>query len=302
MAISSGLPLCAAEGLRQAQAPSLPRGIESITKPRSDVTLAFVRPGLIAKVAVKEGDRVNKGDVLVQMDDSVERCQLDWMKADAEDDTEIRAAQASMDQKKVDLEKYEKAAKSGVTAVSAMEVEHARLDVTIAQISVELYKFKRQQAQRKYEQAKAQVDQMRIESPIDGRVETLFVKEGEAANTLDKVVRVVQIDPLWTDVPVPLAQARQLRLNQPAWVGLNDSSDKASSMPPVEGKIIFKAEVADAASDTLKVRVEAPNPASRPAGEHVNVSFTPPALGPLGPAPVPQGGSPGTSPEGAKRP
>jgi hypothetical protein len=33
--------------------------------------------------------------------------------------------------------------------------------------------------------------------------------------------------------------------------------------------------VADAASDTLRVRIEVPNQAKRPAGEHVLVTFQP---------------------------
>jgi len=40
-----------------------------------------------------------------------------------------------------------------------------------------------------------------------------------------------------------------------------------------EGTIIFVAAVADAASGTLRVRVEVPNKTRRPAGEHVVVSF-----------------------------
>ena len=37
--------------------------------------------------------------------------------------------------------------------------------------------------------------------------------------------------------------------------------------------------MADAASDTLRVRVELPNPQKRPAGERVDVAFSPTAAG-----------------------
>jgi len=40
-----------------------------------------------------------------------------------------------------------------------------------------------------------------------------------------------------------------------------------------EGRVVFVGSVADAASGTLRVRVEVPNKASRPAGEHVLVTF-----------------------------
>ena len=42
---------------------------------------------------------------------------------------------------------------------------------------------------------------------------------------------------------------------------------------PIDGKITVIASVADAASDTLNVRVEVPNVSLRPAGEHVKVRF-----------------------------
>ena len=40
--------------------------VEAITKPSQDVTLSFVHPGLVAQVMVKEGDHVNKDDVVVK--------------------------------------------------------------------------------------------------------------------------------------------------------------------------------------------------------------------------------------------
>ena len=44
-----------------------------------------------------------------------------------------------------------------------------------------------------------------------------------------------------------------------------------------KGKIINIAPVADPASDTISVKIELPNPTSRPPGEHVKVFF--PAAG-----------------------
>jgi multidrug efflux pump subunit AcrA (membrane-fusion protein) len=41
----------------------------------------------------------------------------------------------------------------------------------------------------------------------------------------------------------------------------------------VEGSIVYVAAVADAASGTLRVRIEVPNKSNRPAGEHVEIIF-----------------------------
>jgi len=206
--------------------------------------------------------------VLVRQDDAAEQVQLAQLKAQSDDMTQIRASEASLAQKKVDLEKLEKAAASN--AATFLEVEHAKLDVTIAQLSLELARFEHEQAGRKYEEYKIRVENMRLKSPVDGRIEKVDVEVGESANALGDVIRVVQIDPLWIDAPVPWAEAVGLKPGMTAGVQFTESG-KAASM--AEGRVIFVAAVADAASATLRVRIEVPNKGSRPGGEHVLVTF-----------------------------
>ncbi|HUS91617.1 MAG TPA: efflux RND transporter periplasmic adaptor subunit [Phycisphaerae bacterium] len=245
--------------------------IEAITKPSGDVILAFVRPGRIAKVLVKEGDQVRAGQEMMRLDDEAEAAKLEQLKAEAEDQTRVLAAQAQLAQRKVDLKKMEQALEQG--AATPMEVEHAKLDVTISELSLQLAEFQRKQAERAYKEAQIQLDRMRLLSPIDGRVERVLVEPGESADALEKIAQVVKIDPLWIDVPVPLEPARRLKAGGPAEVEFGP--DESGKPKRVGAKIIHTAAVADAASGTLTVRVEAPNPTGRPAGEHVYVSFPP---------------------------
>jgi RND family efflux transporter MFP subunit len=243
-------------------------GVRAISRPSADITLSFVQPGRIARVPVKEGDVVKAGQILVHQDDVAEQVLLAQFKAQAEDRTQIRASEASLAQKRVDLQKLEKAAAS--KAATALEVEHARLDVTIAELSLELATFEHEQAGRKYQEQKVRVEHMQLASPIDGRVEDIKVEVGESINTTTEAIRVVQIDPLWIDAPVPLALAIDLQAGRPAQVQFGPPERPAST---TQGRIIFVAAVADAASGTRRVRIEVPNKAGRPAGEHVLVEF-----------------------------
>ncbi len=242
--------------------------IRAITNPSSDRILSYVQPGRIAKVHFVEGAWVKAGQVLVQQDDSVEQIQLAQLKAAGEDTTQIQAAEASLAQKKVDLKKLEKAA--ALNAATELEVEHARLSVRMAELSLQLARFEHEQAERKYNELKVQVEKMSLASPIDGRIERIHVEAGESINALTDVVRVVQIDPLWIDVPVPLIQAMDLTTEKKARVVFPNPNRTS-----VEGSIIYIAAVADAASGTLRVRIEVPNKSNRPAGEHVEVIFPP---------------------------
>jgi len=114
-------------------------GIRAVTRPSADITLSFVQPGRIAEVHFKEGDIVKVDQVLIRQDDAAEQILLAQLRAQSEDRTQILASDASLAQKAVDLKKLEKAAKSN--AATALEVEHARLEVTIAQLSLDLAKF-----------------------------------------------------------------------------------------------------------------------------------------------------------------
>jgi len=242
--------------------------VRAITRPSVDITLSFVQPGRIAQVPFKEGDAVKAGEVLVRQDDAADQVQLAQLKAQSDDTTQMRASEAALAQKKVDLEKLEKAAASN--AATFLEVEHAKLDVMIAQLSLELARFEHEQAGRKYEEQRIRVDHMQLRSPIDGRIEKIDVEVGESANALADVIRVVQTDPLWIDAPVPLAEATGLKTGMTAQMQFTESGKAAST---AEGRVIFVAAVADAASGTLRVKIEVPNKAGRPAGEHVLVTF-----------------------------
>lgn len=246
-------------------APAAPAaGIEWLTRPSADLLLKFVRPGLVAEVLVKDGARVKPGDVLVRLDDEAERIKLKQLKAVADDMLHVEAAEAQLDQKKADLKKLEWAGKEG--AATEWEIEHQRLEVKIGQLSLQKAGFDHERAQEDYEQAKVQLDRMAMKSPVASRVEFVYVEAGESVEALGNVVRLVKTDPLWTDVPVPLARARHLKLGDTLQVVFPEAGGVSAA-----GKIIHIAAVADAAAETLTIRLQMPNPKGRPAGERIRV-------------------------------
>ncbi len=247
--------------------------LQGITAPRADITLSFVVPGRISDVLVKEGSLVKKDQELVRLFDEPERIQCEQFKMLSEDRTKILAAKAELAQKKVDLKKVEMARAKG--AASDWEVEHLNLNVRIAALSLQSAILEQSQYRRRYQHAQSQLERMRLKAPLDGLIEDVSVEAGESIGTLGPVIRLVQNDPLWIDVPVPMARASELQVDQDVWVAF-PAATAATEGP--NGKIINIATVADAASDTLRVRIEVPNPAKRPAGVRVAVSFTAPGM------------------------
>lgn len=262
------LLLFATMGLGQSSPADAAAGIRAVTRPSADITLSFVQPGRIAQLPFQEGAVVQANQILIRQDDAAEQILLAQLRAQAEDTTQIRAAEASLAQKKVDLAKLEKAAASN--AATTLEVEHARLEVTIAELSHELARFEHEQALRKHQEQEVRVRNMRLTSPIDGRIEKIEVEVGESVNALADVVRVVRIDPLWIDAPVPLQEAIGLKTGRTVRVQVIDAE---ANTEIGQGRVIFVGAVADAASGTLRVRIDVPNQSNRPAGEQVLVSF-----------------------------
>jgi len=243
-------------------------GIPLFTKPSADVTLSFVQAGRIAKINFREGDLVKVGDVLVQQDDSVERVRLEQLEAESKDQVQILASEAKLAQSQVDLKRREENPK----ATTPSELEYAKLNVKIAELNLRLAIFENEQAQRKYKEAKLQIDRMSLKSPIDGRIESIknieAIETGESVNALEDVIRVIRIDPLWIDVPVLLEQTANLRNSHKALVEFPEPNKMS-----VEGTIIYIAATADASSKTLNVRIQVPNKTNRPAGEEVKLTF-----------------------------
>ncbi|MHC4986859.1 MAG: efflux RND transporter periplasmic adaptor subunit, partial [Planctomycetota bacterium] len=240
--------------------------------PSKDVTLSYTRSGMIAAVLVRDGDQVRAGQVLVRLDDLAEQVALAKLKAESEDVTQVLAAEAQLAQSRVDLEKTEWAFERG--AATNLEVEHAKLQVRITELSLQLARFKQDQAGLEYERIRLELDRMQLASSIDGVIELVAVEVGESVDARADVIRVVAIDPLWIDVPTPLSQALDLQLGQVGEVlFIDEDDDDQTPARRLRGQIVHIASVADAASDTLVVRLEAPNPDAIPAGQRVWVSF-----------------------------
>jgi RND family efflux transporter MFP subunit len=252
------------------------RAIKAVTAPSEDLTLSFTRPGRLAKVLVREGQHVKAGDLLVQLDDAVERAQLATLKAQADSTTAIRGAQLQVARRQDILRKVQKAHEEH--AAPQRELEDAKNDAAMADLALETAQLQHQQDVGKHQEAELNLQRMRLASPIDGLVERLRARQGESVDALAPVLRLVCLEPLWIDVPAPLALARELREGGPAAVRLPGVA------APATGRVLRISRVADAASETLEVRVELPNPAARPAGEQVTVQL--PCAGGAGPAPA----------------
>lgn len=236
-------------------------GYAGVSRPSGDVTLSFIRPGRVREMAVKEGEVVKAGQVVAQQDDVEEQAQLAVDKADAEDETEINVNIALRDQDKINFERV------NATGAGQSEKDDARVKVTVDEARILFAQHKQKTARMKVQATEAVLSKLKVVSPIDGVVAETARKVGEVADGQNmKVMRVIQVDPLWVEAPVKILEARKLKNGDAAQVVFMDEKVRV-------GRVSFISPIGDSGSETINVRVEVPNPEKIQPGENVRVTF-----------------------------
>lgn len=274
LAVVAAIPLLDSWGGRSLAQPGSPGSgpIDAITRPRHDLELAFTTAGRVAERLVEPGQRVPAGAPLLKLDDSEQSANLELLRVRAQSDIEVNNAEADLRMAQSEEARIRDA--HSRDAAAAFEVERAELETLQASLRFELSKQRQLEAQLTLAQAQRRYEALTLSAPIAGVVEQVLVEPGETVEALRPVLRLVATDPLLVEAPAPTAQTLALTPGDSAWVRWRLPGEPRV----VEGRIAHIAAVADPASDTRLVRIEAPNPFGLPAGSQVEVWLSrPPA-------------------------
>ncbi len=247
-------------------------GIKAVTRPSKDAVMGFSFPTEVLEVFASGGDRVKKGTLLVKAKDEEAVIAIRLQKMRAENTTAVKAAQAAVDLAQIEFDAISELA--GKDGGNRQEYDRARVNLLQRQIEKEAADLNLEEQKVQLERMEAQVERFRLEAPFDGLVDQITVDPGQAVKDSEPVVRVVEINPLWIEVPAPTDQTlrKGFKVGTPAWVVM----DLPGEPRVVLGKIIEIGVVADSASGTRRVRVEVPNQKLIPAGIKAWVRFDKP--------------------------
>ena len=254
-----------------AQDRDIGSGFDCLIQPTQVLKLGTPVPGLLNEVLVDRGATVKKGDVLARLESTVETASVELARARAENRSSIQAARARLEFQGRKADRMMKLRKTDNVAVStADEAETAarvaESELREAEVNLELAKLD-------LGRANEILRQRTIRSPIDGVVVERKLGPGEYAFDQAHLLTVSQIDPLRVEVYVPLSQFKRIRAGMTAEVEPED---------PVGGKytatVSVVDQVFDAASGTIGVRLDLPNPGNTlPAGLKCQVHFLRPS-------------------------
>lgn len=136
----------------------------------------------ILRITVKEGDRVEKGQLLVELDQVQFKGAVDRSQASlASSEASLTQASANRDQAKRALDRALELQRSGAT--SDESVEQAQQNYDVAAAVRRSNEAQVRQARASLEEARDNLARTRLFAPISGRVVRLAVEEGEVAQT-----------------------------------------------------------------------------------------------------------------------
>ncbi len=196
--------------------------------------------GEIRQLPVKEGDVVEKGDLLVQIDPERYRTEVDRL------ESAVRMQKIAIEQAEVSLANTERqyrrnqSLRGGSGLVSQEALERSELDFNSRTIDVKSLKEQVAQAQASLARARDDLSKTTIRSPIDGTVTKLNAEKGEITltgtmNNAGTVIMIVSdMGEILATVDVDETRVAQVRLGQTARVVV----DAIGEAKPYTGKVV----------------------------------------------------------------
>ncbi len=144
------------------------------------VDISATIPGQVTHIAVKEGDRVKKGQLLLQLDPVNTRSAAKSTEASLQAlRRDVDSARASGAQAKADFERAEKNHRAGI--IPEADLDRARTALATSLAAVASAERRVEQASANLEGAQDQLSKTTVRAPIDGIVTAKRVEEGEVA-------------------------------------------------------------------------------------------------------------------------
>jgi len=149
-------------------------------QPGNKVDISANIPGQIVNLAVREGDRVEKGDFLLQIDKAQYEASASSSQANLQSLLHDRdAALASLEQARYDLEKARRSYEDAL--IPETEFQRARSQVETSEAGYQAALGRVDQARASLEGARDSLRKTTIRAPLSGIVTSLPVHEGEVA-------------------------------------------------------------------------------------------------------------------------
>ena len=170
-----------------------------------DTVVASESPGIVKKVRLEAGSDVEQGQILVALNRKEFEAEMEVTKLrmaiaelEASNDVDVRFAQKSMEVNQKLLQRSQNAREKYAKSIAQTDVDRVRLEFEQSVLSEEQAMLQAKVASRQFQLEKEnfQLAEIRLEnrnvcSPLKGRVEQIFVQNGEWVNAGQPIARIV---------------------------------------------------------------------------------------------------------------
>jgi RND family efflux transporter MFP subunit len=227
--------------------------VRGITEPYRDVTLTSSVSGMVVGLPHEEGQRVRKGDAVLELERDLEELEVDRRRLIADSKAELTAAQRRVESLGLDLEATRKLFAS-TQSVSQEELRQKELDYELARAEAERLQVAEEREQVEYRIAVAQLQKRVIVAPFDGVVVQLLPETGETIHPQQPLARIADVSRCRLVVYAPAALAARASAGSSASLRIDGVAATMS------GVVEFVSPVVDPSSGMRVVKVVFDNP------------------------------------------
>jgi HlyD family secretion protein len=195
-------------------------------KARRRAKLTPQEGGRVIALPKRKGDRVETGDVLLELDASVQRARLDLARRELESAAaERRRACVAARRSERELERQRRLAEQGIVSDDLLDqVESAAL---VAAAACDAARAGEKRSEAQVELAQRQLEHMTLRAPFDAVIAELAVEVGEWSTPsppviqVPSVIDVIDTSSIYVSAPMDEVDSAQLRAGLPARVSVD---------------------------------------------------------------------------------
>jgi len=227
---------------------------QGITQAMGEVKLSMTVPGRVDTILVREGTRVQKGDLLLHLDRSLEELEIKRREVMLEDVAKLEELRAREKMLTDQVAHARKLLESGGVSRKSVEDEELALQAASAERKVLEYAKRREKVE--LDLAREAYERRHMRSPLTGVVTKILPRVGESVPPNEPIVTVVDISRVRFNGTFPAASATRLRAGNLVTIRIQQEGRALTR----QARISFVSPVADPSSGLVEMIAEFDNP------------------------------------------
>jgi RND family efflux transporter MFP subunit len=224
-----------------------PRGI---TEPYRDATLSATVSERVSAILCAEGQYVEAGTVILELEREEETLEVDRRRLIAESKVEVTAARQRLETLQLVLEATRQLYES-TQSVSREELLQKELEVKLAEAELEGLLIAEEREEIEYRIAQVQLQKRLIRAPFDGVIVKIYPEVGENCTPQDPLIRIADITKCRLIVLLETSAFSQVKERMNVRIRI----DGAGNPKIVQGTVEHISPVVDPSSGLREVKV-----------------------------------------------